>query len=251
MNIIDKIAGDTLREHIAVPMMGTLRAPTKDNKYVILEVPEDFCNSIYEAIYEEGMQKPPDFKPHISVMTDDEFKKIKNIEEDGKEFKFTIHDIESCNPDGWPEMEKVYFVRCKSKELENLRKKYDLTPLVHGDHDFHISIAVVPKDKKTAKLNKICQKYASVIAKVESIQLGDMIVKDDENLGISIWDADEGEQNCWFNLEGTKELKNWLEEKLGQEIKNIQASAKRLLDNYESKSINHILYSALEQFQKA
>ena len=65
----------------------------------------------------------------------------------------------------------------------------------------------------------------------------------------------EGEQNCWFNLEGTEALLNWLRKKLGQEktdeIRNIQSNAKQLLDNYESNNLNHILYNALEQFQTA
>jgi len=146
-----RLAGDTIIEHKNIPMKGKFTCNQKGGSYAILEVPEGFVEPIYKAIQEDGMQKPDD-APHISVMTDEELEEVgkENIEEDGQEFGFTLGNIESCDPEGWDEMEKVVFVQCKSPELEALRKKYGLTPLVHGDHDFHITLAVVPKKGKAA-----------------------------------------------------------------------------------------------------
>jgi hypothetical protein len=139
------MAGDTITEHPNIPMIGKLVA--EKGEYVLLKAPSDFTNRIYDAIYEEGMKKPP-YGAHISVMTDEEHKQVGPIKEDGQEFEYNISSIESCNPEGWDEMEKVWFVKCKSSQLENLRKKYGLEPLMFGGHDFHITVAVREKKEK-------------------------------------------------------------------------------------------------------
>jgi len=139
------LAGNTVTEYPAVPMKGKLKVQNKKGSYAILTVPKDFVNNIYETIYEEDMEKPPDYDPHISVMTDEEVEKVGPIEEVGQEFEYAISSVESCDPEGWDEMEKVWFIQCKSPQLEKLREKYGLTPLMKGNHEFHISIAVRPK----------------------------------------------------------------------------------------------------------
>ena len=137
------IASDTITEYASVPMVGKLKASEK-GKYAILQTPQDFVDAIYEAIYEEGMEKPK-YGSHISVMDKDEMDKLQlPIAEHNKEFEFTIGGIESCDPEGWDEMEKVWFVQCKSPQLEALRTKYGFTPLMNVDHEFHITIATKP-----------------------------------------------------------------------------------------------------------
>lgn len=164
--LILRIAGDTVVEHSKIPMRGKFTCNQKGGSYAILEIPEGFVEPIYKAIHEEGMQKPDD-APHISVMTDDELEEIgkENIQEDGQEFEFILGNVESCDPDGWDEMEKVVFVQCKSPELEALREKYGLTPLVHGDHDFHITLGVVPKKEKVAMESRVACRLASKLIK--------------------------------------------------------------------------------------
>jgi len=138
-----RIAGDTVIEHKSVPMTGKLNCKQDSGSYIVLDVPKDFADSIYEAIKEEGMERP-EYAPHISVMTDEEHKKVGDIEECGKEYTFTVERIDSVDPDDWDEMEKVWFVMCKCPDLEKLREKYGLTPLPNGDHEFHITIGVRP-----------------------------------------------------------------------------------------------------------
>ena len=147
-----RVASDAVVEQYSVPMVGRLSCSQKGGEYAILEVPQDFAESVYEAIHEPPMEKPPNYAPHISVMTDEELAEIGDVEEDGDDFLFTVEGIDSVDPEGWDEMEKVWFVRCKSPELEALREKYGLTPLMHGDHQFHISIAVKPNDSSGAKV---------------------------------------------------------------------------------------------------
>jgi hypothetical protein len=132
-------------ERFSVPMKGKLRAQQKEGDYVVLEVPEDFAESVFEAVKQPGMEKPPRYRPHISVFTDEEVKKIGELKEAGQEFEFTIVDIVSVEPQGWKEMDRAYFIRCRSPQLEELRRKYGLSSLPFGDHPFHITIAVIPK----------------------------------------------------------------------------------------------------------
>jgi len=141
-----KTAGDTIREYENIPMEGILR---KDGSFFYVTVPKEFGEAVYKAIEEEGMQRPED-TPHISVFLKDETEG-KSISEVGQKFQFEVDGIESCNPDDWDEMEKVWFVKCKSPQLEGLRKKHGLTPLIHGNHNFHITIAVKPAIKKVAR----------------------------------------------------------------------------------------------------
>jgi len=129
-----------------IPMKGVLLAPLNDGEahYISLMVPDEFAKSVFEAIQQPEMELGFT-KAHISVFTSDEIEQIGNIEEFGQEFEYTLGPIVSCNPEGWDEMEKVYFIECKSPGLEELRKSYGLTPKMYGKHEFHITIAVVPK----------------------------------------------------------------------------------------------------------
>jgi len=135
------VAGDTVTEYMKIPMTGKLNV--KPGGYVTLQVPQEFTENIYNTIYEEGMEKP-EYGAHISVMTDFENDKFGPIWEDGEEFEYTISSIESCDPEGWDEMKKVWFVKCYSPQLEELRTSYGMNPLMFTDHDFHITIATEP-----------------------------------------------------------------------------------------------------------
>ena len=153
-------AANTVTEAASVPMVGKLKAGT-DGKYAVLKVPQEFVDRVYDAIYEEGMEKP-EYDAHISVMDKDEMDQLNlPISEHNKEFEFTLHGIESCNPEGWDEMEKVWFIQCKSPQLENLRTQYGFTPLMNGDHEFHITVAVKPtkeeKDMNFASVSEALQ----------------------------------------------------------------------------------------------
>lgn len=140
-------AANTFTEEANVPMLGKLKAGTP-GKYAVLKVPQEFVDRVYDAIYEDGMEKP-EYDAHISVMDKDEMAQLNlPLSEHNKEFEFTLHGIESCNPEGWDEMEKVWFIQCKSPQLEKLRTQYGFTPLMNGDHEFHITVAVKPTKKE-------------------------------------------------------------------------------------------------------
>jgi hypothetical protein len=85
-HLAKKIASDVLMERLNVPMMGTLNCDQKDGDYAILEVPKDFTDAVYDAIKEDGMERP-EYGAHISVMTDEELKQVGQVEEDGQKFE--------------------------------------------------------------------------------------------------------------------------------------------------------------------
>ena len=98
----------------------------------------------------EVMEKKKDVGAHISVIKNDEGKKLKEdgikIKELNKEFSFTLKGLESVNPEGWDAVKKVYFIVVESPELEKLRKKYKLSPKIEKNHNFHITVGVIKEN---------------------------------------------------------------------------------------------------------
>jgi hypothetical protein len=131
-----------------VTFYGTL----KSNKgYIYLKVDdglfEPFLNMLNneKAIHpDEDPNKTEDKKigAHISVVRKNENNDL-DIKEIGQEFSFSLTGAKHVKPDGWDEVKKVYFLTVDSPELEDLRKKYKLSPKIN-DHDFHITFSIIP-----------------------------------------------------------------------------------------------------------
>ena len=145
------VANDTSLEYKTVPIKGKLSLKKGDGDFLMVEIPQDFLDSVFEAIKKKGMQKP-EYRAHVSVMNSTELDGIK-IEEIGEEILLNLGPIVSVDPEGWDEMDKVWFIECDAPRLKEIRKKYGLTPLMNGDHEFHITIAVKPKKEKEMKFS--------------------------------------------------------------------------------------------------
>lgn len=128
-----------------VPMSGVLYLGDGDDPWILLRVSEDFKRSVFDAIADESMVYD-DGTAHISVFDGDEVQSVGNVDELGHVFRYYLKDIRQVNPEGWDDMELCWFVTVDSPELEELRSKYGLTPKLHGDHEFHITFAVKPKE---------------------------------------------------------------------------------------------------------
>ncbi len=133
-----------------VPLVGKLKK-THDN-FVYLDISNNIINGLYSMLSEDA-EKPPynnkgfnNVGAHISIIGSSEYddKEIDNIEELGDEFEFKTGKVYSVNPEGWKEMQEVWFMDIDSPALEKLRQKYGL-PKLMGDHNFHISFAVKRK----------------------------------------------------------------------------------------------------------
>lgn len=127
-----------------VKMKGLLKR--KKDGFVYVQIPNTFINSFFSLLNEEGAEKPPyeTTGAHISVIKSEESDKLEKIQEIGEEIEFSLGKVYSTNPEGWEEMERVWFVQIESKRLEHIRQKYGLSKKLNG-HEFHITFAVKKK----------------------------------------------------------------------------------------------------------
>jgi len=131
-----------------IELVGTLRQ--KDDGFVYVKIDDNFIDGIFPLIDDVDIKKPPYFDKdgigaHISAITSDEIedKEIKEIKEIGKELSFTFKEVYSTNPQGWDEMNRVWFVAVDIPELVKIRKRYGLPETYENKgHDFHITVAV-------------------------------------------------------------------------------------------------------------
>jgi hypothetical protein len=121
----------------------------KSDGFGYVKVDDEYIHTLFPmlGLKEDGFKKPPYFRrneapgAHISVFYVNE-----NImpEEVGQYFHFELKQIVIVKPS----KDTSYAVfQVESPELENLRKKYGLSPKLHG-HEYHISLA-----KKERTLN--------------------------------------------------------------------------------------------------
>ena len=112
------------------------------NGFVYLKVSDDYINQLFPQLSYEGYEKPPFFRrpdspgAHISVIYVEERNKVGKIDEIGQTFPFKVINIALVPP----KSKKYVVLVVDSPELQALRKKYGLSPLLKN-HPFHISIA--------------------------------------------------------------------------------------------------------------
>lgn len=111
--------------------------------WLLLSVPNAFLHGMFSAVDEAGVEKPGK-TAHISVMNADEVASIgeEQITERGKAFHYQLGPVKVVAPKTWEGVSKVWYVTVYSPELKQLRASYGLSPLPHGDWDFHITVAI-------------------------------------------------------------------------------------------------------------
>lgn len=146
---------------LSYAMSGRLYA--SGSGWVLLSVPNAFVRGAFDAMAEPGVELPPSsdgrLNAHISVMRKEEVESLGGpdvITERGHVFRYTLGPIRSVKPIGWTEMERVWFVRVQSPELEKLRKSYGLPPLPTKDgRDLHFHITLAVRRKKVLQNNDV------------------------------------------------------------------------------------------------
>jgi len=132
--------------------------------WVLLSVPNALVRGAFAALDESGVELPPQhngiLNAHISVMRPEEVEQIGGIDkitERGKHFHYTLGPVMEVTPDGWNEMSRVWFIKIKSTELQDLRKSYGLSPRPNNNEfDFHCTFAV--RRKKVLQHNDVTKK---------------------------------------------------------------------------------------------
>lgn len=136
-----------------VKFKGELKRDESDG-YVYVKVKDDIVHGLFPLIdKEDGAQKPPYFGKgktgaHISAISSEEAEELKDVEikEIGQDVEFELKNIYKTNPEGWDEMDMVWFVTVDAPELPKMRKRYGLPATYDGKgHDFHCTIGVREK----------------------------------------------------------------------------------------------------------
>lgn len=135
--------------------------------WLLLSVPNALARGVFDALTAPGAELPtagvlnvPNvkgdlFNAHISVMTADEVASIgaDKINERGHVFHYGLGPIKEITPKNIDGVSKIWAVQVASPALAALRKSYGLSPLLNGDHQFHITVAV--RRKKVLQNNAI------------------------------------------------------------------------------------------------
>lgn len=122
-----------------LPASGTLKQ--KENGFIYLDVSNDFITEIIPLLDHEGIIRPRptasrSMGAHISVFHEQE---QVVPEELGMNFNFAVKDIRSFTMHTRDGLKKLWVIAIESQELEDLRQKYGLKPLLKG-YSFHITL---------------------------------------------------------------------------------------------------------------
>lgn len=137
--------------------------------WLLLSVPNALARGVFDALTVPGAELPtagamnvPNvkedlFNAHISVMTADEVASIgaNKITERGHTFHYGLGPIKEITPKNIDNISRVWAIQVASPALAALRKSYGLAPLLNGDHQFHITVAV--RRKKVLHNNEVCK----------------------------------------------------------------------------------------------
>lgn len=143
------------KEAQALPTVGVLKR--KSNGYMYLDVTNEYIRKTFPILILDGHLRPSDSfsaveGAHITVVMQDE--NCPGIEQEvGKEFCFVVKELRRI--EDWKTVyggSRIFkgnrwIIAIESQELEELRLRYGLSPLIK-QHDFHISIGYeVPFEK--------------------------------------------------------------------------------------------------------
>jgi len=130
--------------------------------WVYLKIHKGLPEAAFEALKDQGIECEAKFDlPHISVLRNWEAQELvkkygrgwKKACCDGRIFPFSLQNaMVDLEPEGWTDMDRVWFLEAKSPELRAYRKSMQLDELPHGDESddefqFHITVAVLKKAK--------------------------------------------------------------------------------------------------------
>lgn len=121
-----------------------------EDGFLYVDLPDSLIDAFHDMIDDPKAKKPPyntkkmnNVGAHVSVAYKDEMKD-KEVKELGKEFYFSIKKFVSLDPEGWNEMDRVWFLELDAPELKKLRKSYGLSEKLNG-HEFHVTLSIRKK----------------------------------------------------------------------------------------------------------
>lgn len=140
--VMEQTDTDALARIEQLPHQGVLQDNGKG--YIYLKVDDSYIKDVFPLLRAEGYKEPAYFRrpdspgAHISVFYEEETRGLtKKITEIGQDFSFVPDRIETVRNG----RNRYIILKVTSPDLEALRKKYGLRPLLQG-HDFHVTLAV-------------------------------------------------------------------------------------------------------------
>lgn len=121
-----------------------------DDGFLYLDLPDSLIDAFVAMIDDPRAKKPPyntkkmnNVGAHVSVAYKDEMEG-KEVKEIGEDFYCGIKGFVSLDPEGWNEMDRVWFLELDAPDLKKLRKSYGLSEKLNG-HEFHVTVCIRKK----------------------------------------------------------------------------------------------------------
>lgn len=160
-SLVEAYVGEPELRAQTATFMGTLKAEEGDHgPWAFLQVDKGIPSSAFQALQYNGVPCEPRYdNPHVTVVRASEVEELQKVYgkdgwkdailTGGDQFEFWLKEMVDVEPIGWDEMDRVWFIRIESPELQRRRMSLGLTPLPTADNgmelDFHITVAVRPK----------------------------------------------------------------------------------------------------------
>lgn len=161
---------------------GTIRAEIgkKGEPWVYLDVHRGLVDAALASLKGEGVEceRTPN-APHITLLRGPEAQKLykkhgptkwKGVAKDGTPARFALSRLVSLTPEGWKDIDRVWFIECDSPDLRNYRKSLGFKPLPQGednghDYRFHITFAVHRPNTPIKRAEEIfgCKRAAAAV----------------------------------------------------------------------------------------
>lgn len=170
-SLVEAYVGEPELRAQTVTFTGTLKAEEGDNgPWAFLQVDKGIPSSAFQALQYNGVPCEPRYdNPHVTVVRASEVEELQKVYgrdgwkdailTGGDQFEFWLKDMVDVDPIGWDAMDRVWFIRIESPELQRRRMSLGLTPLPTADNgmelEFHITVAGRPKPGKVEESRKL------------------------------------------------------------------------------------------------
>ncbi len=138
-----------------LPHSGLLKQT--DGGFLYISLPKEYVYAVLPLLLGRDATPPPYFDQgmdgaHITVATEEEMAQVSScyIPNLNQEIDFLIVNISKVELENSSLGSEVYYLKVESEKIGKIRKELGLSPKIQ-DHDFHITIGVVPVQESLSK----------------------------------------------------------------------------------------------------
>lgn len=130
---------------------GTIRTDrTFGDEWSYVDVDSRLRSHCFEVLelYRFGY-RIPDYSARISLFDENETRLLPlHFPEEGMTVKFKLRGVKEVVPENWEGVGSCFVMVVECPVLSSIRAKYGFTPLMHGDHEFHVTIGIAENRPK-------------------------------------------------------------------------------------------------------